>query len=285
MKSKLFAQYFYACTFAFASIPVAQAQPNLTVKSAESPSKSFANPTDFVGLNCVDIQSKLEKMMCGSAEIVAAESHLRDLYRKVESQARQPQMLGAEQTLWRKKLVECKLEKCVLERMTSRTKALSTWIADENLRIQDNEKCQGKACWPEGSAMHTGYVLREQLDEVSPVLQSQFEKLLSVLSNTLGGNGRPYIESRILSAIEGQQRAWKKYIEDECELIGSLTGAGGTWPSTWALSCELSQTQRRLRDVSNVIACVEKLPVKTRWIDQNSCLRGLAPLGKSITVD
>lgn len=286
MKSQRLVQYLLIISLAFATNIGAQEHTNLALQSqapkSPSASKSVSNTNGFVSLNCAVIQSDLKKMMCASPEIMAAESKLRDLYQQVEAQTREPQVLFGQQKDWRKKLAECKSEKCILERFRSQESMLSTWIANEKKRLQEKENCQGKACWPEGSAMHTAYVLSEELEQLTPALQLQFEKLLRLLSNTQGSNGRPYFDSRILSGIELQQRGWKKYIEDECELVGALTGAGGTWPTTWALDCQVTQMKNRLLDVKKVTACIEKIPRETRWIDQDVCIRELITLSKNV---
>jgi uncharacterized protein YecT (DUF1311 family) len=82
-----------------------------------------------------------------------------------------------------------------------------------------------------------------------------------------------------VAALKSQESAWLKYRTDECELIGSLSGAGGTWPSTYANQCESNLTDQRLRRVRSALACVAKIPSDKRLFDQNACLYQLAPLG------
>lgn len=60
--------------------------------------------------------------------------------------------------------------------------------------------------------------------------------------------------------------------------MGALTGAGGSWPSTYAVACELKQTQQHLRQVRAALKCLDKMPVKEHWLEQNRCLSPLIAL-------
>jgi uncharacterized protein YecT (DUF1311 family) len=131
-------------------------------------------------------------------------------------------------------------------------------------------------CWPEGSAMHTGLLLVQQQKAVEKRLASKHDELIKLVSSS-SSTGIP-ADGRLLAALKTQQAAWLKYRAEECELIGSLTGAGGTWPSTYANKCELNHSEQRLRRVRSAIQCIEKIPLEKRPFEQNSCLQQLAPL-------
>lgn len=131
-------------------------------------------------------------------------------------------------------------------------------------------------CWPEGSAMHTGLLLVQQQQAVEKLLASKHDELIKLVSSSSSG-GIP-VDERLMTALKTQQAAWLKYRAEECELIGSLTGAGGTWPSTYANKCEVNQSEHRLRRVRSAIRCIEKIPLEKRLFEQNNCLQQLAPL-------
>ena len=133
-------------------------------------------------------------------------------------------------------------------------------------------------CWPEGSSMHTGLLLVERQRVVEKTLAQKHEELIKIVSSATGPSEDVRGGERLLTALKTQQEAWLKYRADECELIGSLTGAGGTWPSTYANKCEANHTEQRLRRVRSAIRCIEKLPSEKRRYEQNNCLQQLAPL-------
>lgn len=133
-------------------------------------------------------------------------------------------------------------------------------------------------CWPEGSAMHTGLLLAQHAKEVDIALERSHNDLLKLVSSSKSADGSLGTDERLLQALKSQQAAWLKYKSEECELIGSLTGAGGSWPSTYASRCELNHSELRLRRVRAAIRCIERLSADKRIFEQNNCLQQLAPL-------
>ncbi|MBL8518021.1 MAG: DUF1311 domain-containing protein [Betaproteobacteria bacterium] len=131
-------------------------------------------------------------------------------------------------------------------------------------------------CWPEGSSMRTGLLLVQQQESTEKMLAVKHEELLKLVSSS--SESEVKVDERLLAALGTQQKAWLKYRDEECELIGSLTGAGGTWPSTYARRCAANHTEQRLRRVKSAIRCIEKIPAEKRLFEQNSCLQQLAPL-------
>jgi uncharacterized protein YecT (DUF1311 family) len=132
------------------------------------------------------------------------------------------------------------------------------------------EVCSDGNCWPAGSAMATG------IDAVNHRIQT--EKALQRLHAELVQLMSPYSDERLLQALKTQESAWLTYRREECELIGSLTGAGGSWPSTYAVRCESNFTDDRLRRVKSATRCVKRIPEDQRSIESSTCLQQLAPL-------
>lgn len=124
--------------------------------------------------------------------------------------------------------------------------------------------------------MHTMFVLSEEQEGLERDLAARHDELVKVVAAS--STGGLVVDSRLLAALKTQQTAWLKYRTEECELIGSLTGAGGSWPSTWALDCEVKHTRSRLLQVRTAISCIENMPALKRILEQNECLQGLAPL-------
>lgn len=134
-------------------------------------------------------------------------------------------------------------------------------------------------CWPEGSSMHTGLLLVEKRNKIEKLLASKHDELTNLVSAGVSENGQVMAGfGRLINALKSQQAAWLKYRADECELIGSLSGAGGTWPSTYANECEVNLTYQRIRRVRSALRCIEKIPKEKRLFEQNACLQQLAPL-------
>jgi uncharacterized protein YecT (DUF1311 family) len=144
------------------------------------------------------------------------------------------------------------------------------------LAFGETECTDRPECWPEGSAMHTGLLLVQQRHAVEKRLVKKHDELMKVVSSSSSVEIK--VDERLIAALQTQQAAWLKYRDEECELIGSLTGAGGTWPSTYANTCMLSHTELRLRRVRSAIRCIKKIPSEKRLFEQNNCLQQLAPL-------
>lgn len=131
-------------------------------------------------------------------------------------------------------------------------------------------------CWPEGSAMHTGLLLAKQQKQIENALATKHNELIKLVVSAKSGEAQA--DDRLVAALKTQQLARLKYRSDECELVGSLTGAGGSWPSTYANRCEVNHTEQRLRRVRSAIRCIQKLSPEKRLFEQNTCLQQLAPL-------
>jgi uncharacterized protein YecT (DUF1311 family) len=142
------------------------------------------------------------------------------------------------------------------------------------------EECSDRPeCWPVGSSMHEGLVLVQRLKAADKVLVAKHDELVKLVSAS--STEAIKVDERLLAALRRQQLAWVNYRSDECELTGSLTGAGGTWPSTYANQCEVNLGEQRLRRVRSAIRCVEKIPRADRLFKQNECLQQLVPLTNS----
>lgn len=131
-------------------------------------------------------------------------------------------------------------------------------------------------CWPEGSSMRTGLLLARQVQQTEELLASTHDELIALVASSV--NGEIHVDQRLLGALKSQQAAWLKYRDEECELIGALTGSGGTWPSTYASRCEANHAEQRLRRVRSAMRCVQRIPAERRLFEQNACLQQLAPL-------
>jgi len=129
--------------------------------------------------------------------------------------------------------------------------------------------------WPPGSAMHTGALEVKRRDAALTVLEGLHSKVVRLLRDVKSEGGP---DTRLIAAIEAHQAAWVRYISDECEVIGSLTGASGSWPSTHAISCEANLAESRVRRTRAAIRCIERVRPDRRRFEANNCLYQLAPI-------
>lgn len=126
--------------------------------------------------------------------------------------------------------------------------------------------------------MYNGLMLVEQRKALEEKLERAHKELVELVAGPKSEDGLGSTNGRLLTALETQQAAWLKYRDEECELIGALTGSGGSWPSTYANRCESNHTEQRLRRVRSAKRCIERLPTNDRLIEKNNCLQQLAPL-------
>lgn len=233
--------------------------------------------------DCSLAQTVIEKTVCTNPEISKADEALAILYSNIKNQSRYASDLINNQRAWLKERNSCKTDSCILEKYKIREAELNGWLQKEAERAKELENCTDRPeCWPEGSAMHTGLTLVASLQKTSAQLKTMHDELIALLSDSPNYNGENYPDSRVISALTAQQISWGKYRSDECELIGSLTGAGGSWPSTYANRCEVNLTEERLRRVNSAIKCIQKIPVENRWMEQARCLQQLAPLANKL---
>ena len=144
------------------------------------------------------------------------------------------------------------------------------------LAASEGECTDRPECWPAGSSMHTGLLLVQKQKQIEKLLASKHDELVKLVASA-SASGISENE-RLLAALRTQQVAWLKYRTEECELVGSLTGTGGTWPSTYVNGCEVNHSEQRLRRVRSAIQCIQKIPAEKRLFEQNNCLQQLAPL-------
>jgi len=154
--------------------------------------------------------------------------------------------------------------------------AFFVWALVPNI-VMGQKECTDRAeCWPPGSSMHEGLLAAERQATVQKLLMRSHEDLVDLMSAAEKDGTRA--DERLVAALRSQQAAWLKYQNEECELVGALTGAGGSWPSTYASSCERNHTEQRLQRVRSALRCIGKIPRENRLFDQNRCLQQLAPL-------
>lgn len=236
--------------------------------------------------DCSLAKSSIEKLICANTELSIADEELSKTFNDMKIKAQRPDLLTKNQLDWLKLRDKCKEESCLIRAYKARNEFIRSWLEYEHKTLPKaggEVQCTDRPeCWPEGSAMHTGLTLLARLQKASAQLESKHAELIALLSSSPNHNGESIPDSRVISALKAQQDTWMKYRADECELIGSLTGAGGSWPSTYANECEVNLTDERLRRVKSAIKCIQKIPLEKRWMEQANCLQQLAPLANKL---
>lgn len=147
------------------------------------------------------------------------------------------------------------------------------------------QDCTDRAeCWPEGSAMHTGLLLAADLKALDKAMSEAHRALIEKVGAAPVTDETPQDNSLLGKVLAEQQKAWLRYRGGECRLIGTLTGAGGSWPSTYAIDCELSLGQQRLEDIQAAHACIDAISEQDRIFEQGECLRDLAPMARDLPI-
>lgn len=151
----------------------------------------------------------------------------------------------------------------------NRAKALGTLAATALMALAPlAQAADGRDDWPEGSAMHTLYVVGDELEATRAALSSAHGRLLAALD----GAGR---DAPLARAIALHHERWLAYRDADCELAGELTGAGGAWPSVHGISCRIEHLGTRTTEVDAASSCLQELPSDGPTDAQRDCLRDL----------
>lgn len=130
--------------------------------------------------------------------------------------------------------------------------------------------------------MHTGLLLVAQRKDIEKHLAAAHERLLDLVSSATASDETSQENEMLFEALKTQQSAWLQYQTDECRLVGAMTGAGGTWPSTYQNECMVKLTKQRLEHVQSAITCIERIPGDKRRFEQNECMQPLVPLANTL---
>lgn len=129
--------------------------------------------------------------------------------------------------------------------------------------------------WPEGSAMQVGATEKARLDAAAAALASRNRQLLDLVAEASGAGSA---EDEVIAALREQQAGWRRYADQECALIGALSGARGSWQSTKIVQCLANLVEQRIRHTRHAIGCIRRMPADGRAAEQNRCLYQLLPV-------
>lgn len=117
--------------------------------------------------------------------------------------------------------------------------------------------------------MHSMYVEADRLQAGRAELEQAHRDLISAMGDS------PSDPSPLARAVADQHTRWLEYVRADCELAGTLTGAGGAWPAVHGLSCEIETIAGRLEVVRRATACLSQLDPDAHRYEQFECLDNL----------
>lgn len=127
--------------------------------------------------------------------------------------------------------------------------------------------------WPSDSAMGVAARIGESRDYFARLVETKQSDLIKLVSNSRSAN------SPIVHALQELHAEWLLYYPRECELFGALSGAGGSWQSTYMMKCEANLVYRRFHRLKYAISCISRIPQDRRLeYSLNLCLYQLSPL-------
>ena len=134
--------------------------------------------------------------------------------------------------------------------------------------------------WPDTGAMGQGQIYENDKKYFERlVFKKQTELVEKITTDSIREiNGSKYPDQRLVDAVADLHTSWLAYYPKECELIGALSGAGGSWPSTYATRCEANLVYRRFNRLKAAMNCIDRIPERQRPYSLSQCLYQLSPL-------
>jgi uncharacterized protein YecT (DUF1311 family) len=120
--------------------------------------------------------------------------------------------------------------------------ALLVLALSSNPWLADAECTDRPECWPEGSAMHTGLVARQELATADKELNTVYSRIIAGLPADEADN---YPKKALVAA----QREWIKFRDANCASVGEVSGGVRMWKSAATVQCETAMTQARVKEL------------------------------------
>lgn len=114
--------------------------------------------------------------------------------------------------------------------------------------------------WPQGSALQQATLLSEEAHGY----EGKTDALIATIYTKIN-------DKTLNEAIKAQTEAWHQYKKAVCALIGTSTGAGGSWPVTHTVRCEKGLSYDRYFATKNALQCINRLE-KQKYISPHEKL-------------
>jgi uncharacterized protein YecT (DUF1311 family) len=99
--------------------------------------------------------------------------------------------------------------------------------------------------WPEGSAMDVGTKAQQRLARADKALNAAYQQIIKKLP---ADQPDDYPKRALIAA----QRAWIKYRDEECALVGETSGGVRMWKSAYDVSCRADMTENRTKELNKL---------------------------------
>lgn len=130
-----------------------------------------------------------------------------------------------------------------------------------------------KECWPEESANYVAFEHRDELEKTDKQIAKKVTLLIRQVEKASRKTDAP--AQLLVMEFSAQQQAWNSYRKADCALTGAITGAGGGWPTAYALECEVDVSRRRLKTLESAIECIGKSTAKDGFFRTGECFSAL----------
>jgi uncharacterized protein YecT (DUF1311 family) len=196
----------------------------------------FANPVHSASFDCAKIKrsssASVERMICADTDLSSLDEVLSELYTfEVESEVAVAAMQSSQKT-WLAARNQCQDIDCVKRRYEERIAALA---------CSSDSQMSGSAI---GANQCAFFSLRGQERELS-ILDAQYAEKVSSASNN------PEYTARVAKA---EQKSWRDYRSAQCALYGALEGGSDGWKNAFAVTCELSETKARIKQMQTELS-------------------------------
>ena len=115
------------------------------------------------------------------------------------------------------------------------------------IALADNHRPED---WPEGSAMHTGRSAQVSLAAADKRLNEIYQKLLRSMPADEPDN---FPKTALIAA----QRAWIKFRDAECALVGETEGGVRMWKLAFDTACQSQMTEERVERLEKLLTGYE----------------------------
>jgi uncharacterized protein YecT (DUF1311 family) len=114
---------------------------------------------------------------------------------------------------------------------------------------------QTESGFPSGSAIDTGFTYQKKLDISTGLLNKKYTELILLISEYDSEN------NILIDNIKKQHEAWLKYYPSECDISGTLSATGGSWPSTYSMQCYVRVMDEQVKKISSITKCINDIHV------------------------
>jgi hypothetical protein len=127
--------------------------------------------------------------------------------------------------------------------------------------------------------MRARFTIQKDIDRLGKKLKREHSQLLSQIDSRRGiGSDKYSFDANFVGIFKSQQTGWDKYIQEECQVIGALSGGDYQWQQVRAATCVKNLIESRLKRIRHAMRCLKKPQAPNTFPEAEPCLYQLAPL-------